>query len=418
MNRLNPLRRLREVRREFPGDFWTLIIATFIDRLGGALLFPFFALYITQKFDVGMTQVGYLFAIFSIASLIGGVFSGALTDKLGRKWMLIFGLTLSAMSSLTMGFVDQLQLFYLLAGVVGLLANAGGPAQQAMVADLLPEEKRPQGYGLIRVVANLAITIGPAIGGLLAAQSYLYLFFTDAITSLITAGIVYFILPETRPEPAEGEPTQSFTQTMGGYRRVLRDSAFLGFLAASILMIIVYMQMNSTLSVYLRDVHGVSEQGFGYILSLNAGMVVAFQFWISRRLSGRAPLSLMAVGSLLYAFGFGLYGVVANYTLFLLAMVVITIGEMIVVPTGQTLVAQMSPADMRGRYMAFYSMSWAIPSTLGPLLAGLIMDNYDPRWVWYAAATVGLAAAAGFASLQLRASDRLKEETPAAEPSI
>ena len=97
---------------QYPGTFWTLLGATFIDRLGGALLFPFFALYVTQKFGVGMTQVGIMFAIFAITNVMGSMLGGALTDKLGRRWMIIFGLVMSALSSLSMGLIDNLGLFY------------------------------------------------------------------------------------------------------------------------------------------------------------------------------------------------------------------------------------------------------------------------------------------------------------------
>jgi MFS family permease len=86
------LSRARNLSQEFPRTFWILTGATFVDQVGSWLLFPFFALYVTDHFGVGMTQVGILFAIFSVANLIGGVIGGALTDKLGRKWMLMFGL--------------------------------------------------------------------------------------------------------------------------------------------------------------------------------------------------------------------------------------------------------------------------------------------------------------------------------------
>ena len=139
-----------------------------------------------------------------------------MTDKFGRRTMMLFGLIMSAMSSLAMGLVNDLSLFYSLAGVVGLLSNTGGPAQQAMVADLLPSKKQTEGFGILRVVINLAVTIGPAIGGILAARSYLLLFIIDAISSTITAFIVFSILPETMPEKTEEQSSQSLTQTVGG----------------------------------------------------------------------------------------------------------------------------------------------------------------------------------------------------------
>ena len=397
-----PLVRLRNIYDEYPRQFWVLILGTFIDRVGGALMFPFFSLYITRRFSVGMTEVGVIFGLFSVASVAGSMFGGALADRLGRKGMLIFGLIASATTSLLMGLVGSIELFFGCALIVGLFANAGGPAQQAMVADLVPEEQRAQAFGILRVVANLAVVIGPAIGGLLAAQSYLFLFICDAVASLITAIIVALAIQETRPARREGEPEQTMAQTFGGYWDVLRDTAFVLFIGACILMTLVYMQMNGTLAVYLRDTHAVSEQRFGYILSLNAAMVVLFQFPVTRRISRYRPLATMAAGTLLYAIGFGMYGFVSTYVLFLAAMVVITIGEMMVAPTGQALVAQFAPEDMRGRYMAVFGFTWVIPSSVGMLLAGLIMDNADPRWVWYSAGLVGLVAAGAFALLQRR----------------
>jgi MFS family permease len=214
------------------------------------------------------------------------------------------------------------------------------------------------------------------------------------------AGIVYARLEETRPSTPEDAPQPTMAQTFGGYRDVLRDGTFLWFLGASALMVLVYMQMNSTLAVYLRDTHGIPEQWFGYILSLNAGMVVLFQFPLMRWIEKFRPMTMMVIGTLLYAVGFGMYGFTTTYVMFLLAMVIITIGEMLVSPVGQALVAQFAPADMRGRYMAMYGFSWVIPTAIGPLLAGLVMDNGDSRWVWYAAGIIGLVAAGAFAWLE------------------
>jgi MFS family permease len=381
-----------------------LVLGTFIDRLGGALLFPFFTLYITRKFGVGMTTVGVIFGLFATAGVAGSMVGGALTDRLGRKAMLIFGLVTSALSSLLMGAVDSIQLFFVLAVFVGLLADSAGPAQQAMVADLLPEEKRAQGFGIIRVAFNLAVTIGPMVGGLLAARSYMLLFVCDAVSSLITAGVVYLAIQETRPEAGQAAAGETITQTFGGYRRALQDTAFLWFLGASMLMTLVYVQMNTTLGVYLRDSHGIAEQGFGYILSLNAGMVVLFQFPITRHITRYRPLVMMALGTLLYAVGFAMYGFVELYLLFLGAMAVITLGEMLVAPVGQAIVTHFAPEDMRGRYMAVYGFSWVFPFAVGPLLAGLVMDNSDPRWVWFASGWLGLASAGAFYLLERRVS--------------
>lgn len=409
MRQYDLLTRLDTLYNEYPSPFWTLIIVTFIDRLGGALLFPFFALYLTSKFGIGMTQVGVLFATYSVSSFVGSMFGGALTDRMGRKSMLIFSLISTSITSVLMGLVNSLNAIFLLAVLVGVLTETGGPAYQAMVADLLPEEKRAQGYGMVRVAFNVAVVIGPAIGGFLATRSYLMIFIADAVISLVCAVIVVFALPETKPAPHPGTTPESVASSFSGYLRVLRDTTFMLFIGACILMGLVYMNMNTTLGVYLRDEYSISTSGYGYILSLNAAMVVLFQFPITRRIEGKPRLLIMALGSALYAIGFAMYGIVSTYILFLVAMVVITVGEMLVAPVSQAIVAGFAPEDMRGRYMAIFGFSWGIPFAVGPLLAGMIMDNYNPQLLWYSAGLVGFLAVAGFLSLHRRV-----EKLPAA----
>lgn len=383
--------------------------------MGRTILFPFFALYITQKFNVGMTEAGALFGVFSVASFGGNLIGGALTDRFGRKSMILFGLVFSGLSSLTMGFVDSLGLFFVMAALVGLLADVAGPAHGAMVADLLEEEKRTEGFGLLRVAGNMAWIVGPTIGGLLAAQSYLLLFISDAAFSLLTAAFVLRLIPETMPQPAEGEAGDDLAATLRGYIEVLVDRPYVAFLLMTAVMNLVYIQLYSTLSVFLRDVHGVPERGFGLLMSLNASLVVLAQFSVTRWTKQRSPLPMMALGALFYAVGFTMFGLVAAYPLFALAMLVVTVGEMIVIPVAQALVALFSPERMRGRYMALFSVSWALPSMVGPWAAGLVLDNLNPSLVWYLGGTFSALAVGGFLVLHLLERRRLGASAPAAQ---
>lgn len=387
---------LKSTYHRYPSHFWTLIIAMFIDHLGGSLVFPFLSLYITKKFGVGFSTVGVVFALHSSAAFFGNILGGALTDKLGRKKMLIFGLIASATTVLLMGLINQLEVYYLLALITGLVSNIGGPAVQAMLTDVLPEKNRTEGFGIYRVAFNLAITFGPAIGGLLAGFDFLWLFIGDCIISIITAIIVFAALPETRPAAAAGEKEKTLMQSMSGYGQVLKDKVFLALLVLALLSTQVYVQMNTSLSVFLRDMHGISPQQYGYIISLNAGMVVLFQFMITRKIKIYHPLVLMALGTLFYAVGFGMYGFVSTYSLFLLAMAIITIGEMIIAPVGQSIIARLAPENMRGRYMAAFHMSWGVGFALGPLLAGMVIDNFNPNWVWYAGGLLCTISSIGY----------------------
>jgi MFS family permease len=400
------LTRIKSTYQEFPLEYWILVLASFIDSVGGTMIWPFFALYVTQRFGVGMTEAGILIAIFSISGFIGSMIGGALADKFGRRSLVLFGLVFSAMSSLTMGFVSQLYVFYILAVVVGLLSEIAGPARQAMIADMLPEEQRAEGFGVMRVARNLAWIVGPTIGGLLAAQSYLWLFILDAVSSVITAVIVYKFVPETMPEEPQEKEQESFLATLSGYRAVFADRLYIAFIFVSMLMLIPYGQIYNTLSVYLRDVHGVPTQGYGLLMSINAGTVVILQFWFTRRLKRFAPMLLMSAGTILYMIGLTMYGVVAVYSLFVVAMLFITFGEMVVIPQGQSMAANFAPVDKRGRYLALFSLSWTIAGAIGPTAAGLIMDNYNPDWVWYAAGIISAAAAAGYFALYLATKER------------
>ncbi|MFW9900962.1 MAG: MDR family MFS transporter [Candidatus Thorarchaeota archaeon] len=407
--------KIKSTYREYPRAFKVLTLATFIDMLGSFLLYPFFSLYITSRFGVGMIEVGFLLSINSVGNIIGGMVGGALADKYGRRTMILFGLIVSGIGSVLLGLVDNLYIFYILAAFLGLVGSFGGPARQAMVVDLLPKEKQTEGFGIQRVAFNLSAVIGPLLGGFLASQSYMLLFILDALSSIITAFIVYYVIPETKPQISEEKSEESIIETLSGYKDVLKDWKYLLFLSVSAITVLVYMQMNSTLAVFLRDYHGFPEQSFGLLLSMNAAMVVFFQFWITRRISKYAPMKVMAFGTIFLMIGFGMYGFISEYYLFFVAMAIITIGECIVYPTGQSSAASFASEDKRGRYMAVYGFQWMIPNMFGALGAGLIMVYIGPNWVWYLAGILSLISTIGFWSLHGITKDLFSEEEASIE---
>lgn len=406
----------RKVFNEYPRAFWTYNVIVFIDRLGGFMLYPFFALYLTQKYDIGMATVGLLFAAFSISGFVGSALGGALADRMGRRGVIIASLLLSSLSALGMGFAPTLAIFVAVSVIVGTMGSIGGPAHEAVVADLLPEEKRAEGYGIIRVVFNLAVIIAPPIAGLLIAHSYLTLFIVDATISVVAAAIVFFALPETKPQAHPDAVPETMKQTFAGYGRVFRDRPFVLFIGVTIMMTLVYMNMNTTLGVFLRDFKGLPEIGYGSLLSINAIIVVAFQFWVTRRLEKFKPLTMMAAGTLLYAIGFAMYGFVSGFILFVTAMIVITIGEMVVAPFQQSIVARFAPENMRGRYMAVSGLTWGIAFMIGPYFAGLLIDSANPNVLWYVSGFIGLLATLGFVVLN-KVHQVEADDIPIAEPA-
>lgn len=401
--------RIRRTYSRFNSKFWVLVFSAFVDRLGGTMVFPFFSLYITKKFDVGMTEAGVLLGSFSLFGFIGSIVGGAMADRFGRKGMVIFGLIFSAVTSIAFGLVNTFSTFYLIAIFVGFLSDVAGPAHQAMVADLLPEDQRSEGFGVMRVVVNLAWVIGPTVGGLLAANySYMLLFVLDAISSLIVAGIVLRFIPETKPEDEEGTEPESLGKTLMGYFAVTKDKLFVAFIVAMIFAVFAYGQIYSTLSVFLRDQHGVMENGYGLLMSANSSVVVLFQFWMTSRVKKKPPMLMLALGAAFYMIGLSMYGFISAYALFVIAMLFITVGEMIVIPVAQALAAQFAPEKMRARYMALFGISWVLPSIIGPSLSGLVLDGPTPQLLWYLCGVSCLVSIAGFIGLHQRAGEQFR----------
>ncbi len=405
--------------RHFPQRFWIVVCVHFIDKVGATLMFPFFALYITSKFHVGMTDAGILLGILSFSGIIGSMIGGGLTDRFGRRKPILFGLVFSAGSSLALGLVNDFRWLYPIAVMVGLLSDVGGPAHAAMIADILRKEQRQEGFGILRVVGNMAWLVGPTVGGFVAKTSFLALFVIDATISCVVAMLFYALMPETKPEPHAAHPHETMRETFTNYHLVLRDHAFVAFLVACILGGVVYIQMYNSLSVYLRDVHGIQPQAYGFLLTSSAITVILFQIWVMHVIKLKPPFAMMAAGALFYLVGFWMFAFVSAYWLIVGAIVIITVGEMIVMPTSQTLAANFARIEMRGRYMAIFELTNKVPAMIGPAAAGIVLDNYRPNLLWHLGALLCGVSAIWFYALHVRLGAQLRfaAGAPAAEPA-
>ncbi len=399
--------KIKKTYHEFPETFWVITFAGFIDSIGTFMLGPFVYLYMRQVFELSLVEVGVIYIVSGIGSLIGGMIGGSLSDKLGRKMCALFGLLSSGVFSLMFIFISNITIIYILLGIMGLLGSIGGPARQAMLADVLTVEKRPEGFSILRIVFNLAAAFGPALGGLLSSLDFKWLFIADAISSFITAIIFAIKVPETHPE--RGKENENLPEIPVikktpekkklGYGIVFKNWRFMIFTCVSALMGLTYMQMNSTLSVFLIEDLAFTNQQFGLLISMNALTVVVLQFWLTKRIKMFPALLMMAAGNILYGIGFGLYGFIRTIPLAFGAMVIITFGEMIIAPFSHTIVANFAPEDQRGRYNAVSMSVRLIPMLLGPIGAGAIMDNLDRKVLWYIAGLLTFVAALGYAIL-------------------
>ena len=329
-------KKLKKAYKYYPTEYWVIILAVFIDLMGGYMLGPFFGYFVSTQFNVNFTEIGFLFTMFSAGAIFGGIFGGAIADKVGRKPVIVFGLVSSALSSLAMPWLGKIQWFYALAALSGLLGSVGGPARGALLTDILPVEKRTEGFGIFRIAFNVSAFVGPIAGGFIftAMGTYWPLFVFDAVSSILCAIIVWVKIPETKPDAkpkfeeqaidtitVESQGNQAtekkgFGQTMKGYLQVFADSKYMFYVVVVMLMSFVYMQLNSTLGVFLLNVHGFPANWFGYLISANAAFVIVFQWLISRTTRKFPPFIMVAAGVFLYAIGFGMYAFVDNWGMF------------------------------------------------------------------------------------------------------
>lgn len=413
----------RSIYNEYPSQYWVLVVSGFVDRLGGTMLYPFFSIYIAQQFDVGLTAIGYVFLISGIAGTVGSFFGGPITDRFGRKRSILIGLMVSASASIGIGLSPTLPIMIIVMIFAGFFGEIGGPAQQAMIADLIPEEQRAEAFGIMRVVTNMAWIVGPLLGGMIALQSYMLLFITDAVTSTMMAAIVLTIIRESYTPAAEDsadKPALGVLGALRSYQAAVRDRTFMLFVFLAMLAQFVYFQMYVSLPYWLVDIEGMTERDWSIILAVNATMVVLLQFPIMRRTKHIPPLLVLAVGTVFYAMGYSMYGIFSGLLLFVVGMMLITVGEMLFFPTAQAVVANLAPATHRGRYMAVYGLAFAIPNTTGTLSAGFIVDNYNPDLLWLGCGVVALVVAGAYYSMRKFGVDASgsAEAEAASDPSV
>ena len=413
---------VRATVREYPRQFWVLFVSELINAAGAGLVFPFLSLYLSRHLNFSMTDVGMFFGLYAVISTVSQLAGGSLVDRIGRKPVMLFSMFGNAVAVL--GFdlggplmsvpgALRLAVIAVIITALGLTGAAFGPAVNAMVADLVESQKRSQAYGLLRVVQNLGIAIGPAIGGLIATHSsYLLLFAISAVASTIYGIMIALFIHETLPKQAH-DAQAAVEQGGAGMGDVLRDRVFMLFTLLSLAIVISYSQMTTTLPVYLNRSFGVSEQWFGLLMSLNATMVVLFQFSITRFTSRYGRSVMMALGAAFYALGFGvfaegpLWALMGALPFFFLAQAILTMGEMIIVPVSQAFAADIAPQEMRGRYMGVFGLAYTAGFGLGPMLGGLVMDRLGGQYIWYAAFISCLLLALSFLAMSGQVKKRL-----------
>jgi len=399
--------RTRQTIIGYPRQFWLLFWGMLINAAGGGMVWPFMTIYMRQRLGVSLTTVTLLLTLNSAFSLAATVIAGPVVDRFGRKGVMVLSLAAGAATMVAMSMAGTLGLWVVLMAASGAFGPLYRVGSNSMVADLIEPQRRASAYALLRMISNLGIAIGPSVGGFVTAVSYTLAFYIAAGASAAFTLLLLLFVAETMPQR---QGTSEQCQSAGGYSPVLRDRPFLTFCGVYTLAGMAYALMMVLLPVYAKENFNLPENRYGFIMATNAAMVVLFQYAITRVTERYHYLPVLAVGSLFYALGVGSVAWGRNFPTFWASMVILTIGEMIMIPTSTALTANLAPPDMRGRYMSVYGLTWGIGFGIGPVIGGLLNDHLAPVAIWYGGLVMGLVAALGFILLTRALRTQIKSQ--------
>jgi MFS family permease len=366
----------------------------FLSTIGTSMIWPFLMIYVSEKLDQPLTAVAFLLTINSAVSLGAAFIAGPITDRLGRKWILIISLVGNGLVYLLLGQATTLVHFAFLMAFRGLFTPLYRVGGDAMLADLVEPDQRPDAFALLRMSFNVGISIGPAVGGFIATTSYAITFICAAVGLTSYGLLLLFFARETLPMEVRTAPKPQ--DIFKGYGQIFRDGPFMLLVCSFSLALMSIIPIWVLMSVYAKTEFGIPESQFGLIATTNALMVVFFQLAVTQRTKRYSPIPIMTLGTVIYAMASGCVSLATGFWGFWLCMVLMTTGELILVPTASTFAANLAPADMRGRYMSIYGLTWGVASGIAPPLGGFLSDTFGSQFIWYGAALMGFAGVLSF----------------------
>jgi MFS family permease len=370
-----------------PRHFWTLWWGLLVNRIGSFVV-AFLAIYLVRDRGFTPAAAGRVLALYGLGMVAAGPLGGLLADRVGRRATMLAGLVLGALSVLALAVAQDPVVLSALAFLCSGAGDLYRPAVTAAVADLVPPRDRARAYGLVYWAINLGLSIGLALAGLVAERSLVALFVVDGVTSLLFAAAILWRVPETRPAGLVHEPA------LRGLARVFADGPYLSFLLLHLLALVVFSQWQLALPLDMAA-QGLGPSAYAFLMALNCAGVVVLQPLLSPRLAGHDAARLLAVSVVLFGAGFGLNALGGHLAVYAVGTALWTIGEVVGFPVAATVVADLAPLALRGRYQGAFSMCWGVALTLSPLAAGETLDRLGGRALWTACLLLALAVGAG-----------------------
>ncbi|MEA2031479.1 MAG: MFS transporter [candidate division Zixibacteria bacterium] len=386
--------------RQFDKNLWILSLGWLVSAVGYAVSLPFIAIYFNDEFGLSMTDIGLFFGVVAVARSVFQTVGGEISDRVERRRLLVYSQYSRAIAFLGMSISIYLHLgllyiagFLLLNSILGAIFQ---PVANAMVSDILPKKQRLEGYAIVRSAGNFGWALGPAIGGFIASSSYDLLFLISSGLVLTSGTIMLLFLAP--PRSTKAVDRFKFKDIIA----IRKDSLLAIHMGLLLLLYLVVAQLIVPFSTYTVNMAGISETQLGYLFTLNGLLVVGLQLPATRLLSHRSLTSQLAIGSLLYAFGYGMMGSLIGFGYFAFAITVVTIGEVIMSPPSLTLTSRLAPAGRMGRYMGIHGFFLSAGWSLGPLYGGVLLDTFHdkPSVAWILISSLAMVSFIGYLIFQ------------------
>jgi MFS family permease len=390
---------------EFDRRVWLLLFAMLAFRFGQGLYYPFSTIHFHNVVGISLSLVGTGLGALAAASVVSGLISGPLSDRYGRKPLMLAALAGSAAAFFAFAFVEGFAGYLAVSVAAGLAGNSMfDAARNAMVADVTPLERRSRAYGLVRVGGNVGWGLGPMVAGLVAASAgsagiYRTLFlFTSALTALVTL-VLALAVEESLPT------TKGFAPGIraSGLRAAFTDGPFVALLAAGVLLYYVFTQDWQALPIYAKNFVGVPDGKIGLFLGANGLVVILLQLPISYVIDRTSRVGALLVGAALFASSSATLLLTESFLGILLAFAgFFTLAEMILEVAGAALAAELAPVRMRGTYLALFGTCFGVAYGVSPVVAGSLLEAQMPHVIWLIQLAAAGLAAIGLVALSMR----------------
>jgi MFS family permease len=400
--------------RQTPRPARALLAGVFVNRLAGFLQI-FLVLFLThQGFSSG--QAGLALGLYGAGSVVGTFVGGWLSDRLSARSVTLISMMGSALLLVSILYLRVYPLLLLAVILVGAVSQLYRPAAQTMITELTPASRLVMVTAMYRLCLNLGTTAAPMIGVALVSVSYDLLFWAEALAALAYGLIALVALPRAprakppagpapAPEAAPERPPRA------GYLALLDDWRYLVFLAAFLLLCVVYSQYTAVLPLAIVGA-GLSTWWYGAVVTINAFIVVTCEMLATRWVQ-TWPLRLIQLsGFALLALGYGIYAIDMAPLFLILGTLVWTLSEILGAPTVYAYPGLIAPAHLRGRYFGAMQGMFGLGSTLGPILGILLFEQVGQQVFLWVAAVAVLATVIG--QVGMRAP---RKPDPAPEPA-